>query len=62
MSKEELIKVINELFEDLDIGRLQKFEYKGKDKNNKNNKNKYKIRYTPNFMSNCYFDEILVEK
>lgn len=53
------MKTINELFEDLDIGRLQKFEYKGKDKNNKN---KFKIRYTPNFMTNCYVDETIVEK
>lgn len=59
MNREELIEAINELFEGFDIGRLQKFEYKGKDKNNKN---KFKIRYTPNFMSNCYVDETIVEK
>ena len=59
MSEEELIKVIKELFEDFDIGKLHKFEYKGKDKKGKN---KYKIRYTPMFMANCYVDETIVEK
>lgn len=59
MNKDELIKAINELFEDFDIGKIQKIEYKGK---NKNNKNKFKIRYTPNFMSNCYVDETIIEK
>lgn len=46
------------LFKEFDIGRLHKFEYKGKDKNGKN---KYKIRYTPMFMVNCYVDETIVE-
>ena len=59
MLEEELIKVIKELFEDFDIGRLYKFEYKGKDKKGKN---KYKIRYTPMYMTNCYLDETIVEK
>lgn len=45
--------------QDKAIERLHKFEYKGK---NKNGKNKYKIRYTPMFMTNCFIDETIVEK
>jgi hypothetical protein len=59
MTEEEIINVIKDLFKEFDIGRLHKFEYKGK---NKNGKNKYKIRYTPMFMTNCYIDETIVEK
>lgn len=59
MDRENIIKVIGELFEDFDIGKIYKFEYKGK---NKEGKNKYKIRYTPMFMTNCFVDETIVEK
>lgn len=59
MSEEEFVDVIKDLFKDFDIEKLYKFEYKGK---NKNGKNRYKIRYTPMFMTNCYVDETLVEK
>lgn len=59
MDKENLIKVIEELFEDFDIGKLYKLEYKGK---NKEGKDKYKIRYTPMFMANCFVDEIITRK
>lgn len=59
MEKEELIKAINDIFEDFDIQTLHKFEYKGKDKNGKR---KYKIRYTPMFMFNVFVDETIVEK
>lgn len=59
MNEDELIKVLKEIFEDFDIGKLYKFEYKGK---NKEGKNKYKIRYTPMFMTNCLVDETIIEK
>lgn len=59
MTEEEIINVIKDLFKEFDIGRLHKFEYKGK---NKNGKNKYKIRYTPMLMTNCFIDETIVEK
>lgn len=59
MDRENIIKVIGELFENFDIGKIYKFEYKGK---NKEGKNKYKIRYTPMFMTNCFVDETIVEK
>ena len=59
MDKDDLIKVIEEIFEDFDIGKLYKFEYKGK---NKQEKNKYKIRYIPMFMTNCFVDETIIEK
>ena len=59
MDKEELIKILKEIYEDFDIGKLYKFEYKGK---TKEGKNKYKIRYTPMFMTNCCVDETIIEK
>lgn len=59
MNEDELIKVLKEIFEDFDIKKLYKFEYKGK---NKEGKNKYKIRYTPMFMTNCFVDETIIEK
>ena len=59
MREDELIDVIKDLFKDFNIGKLHKFEYKGR---NKNGKNKYKIRYTPMFMVNCYVDETIIEK
>lgn len=59
MDKENLIKVLEEIFEDFDIGKLYKFEYKGQ---NKKGKNKYKIRYTPKNMYNILVDETITEK
>lgn len=59
MDRENIIKVIGELFEDFDIGKIYKFEYKGK---NKEGKNKYKIRYTPKNMYNILVDETITEK
>ena len=59
MDRENIIKVIGELFEDFDIGKIYKFEYKGK---NKESKNKYKIRYTPQNMYNILVDETITEK
>lgn len=42
MEKEELIKLIETLYECFDIEKLYKFEYRGKDVKGKN---KYKISY-----------------
>lgn len=59
MNENELIKVFKEMFEDLYVGKLYKFEYRGK---NKEGKNKYKIRYTPKNMDNILIDETITEK
>lgn len=59
MSEEEFVDVIKDLFKDFDIGKLYKFEYRGK---NKEGKNKYKIRYTPKNMDNILIDETITEK
>ena len=59
MDKQNLIKILEEIFEDFEIGKLYKFEYKGK---NKQGKNKYKIRYTPKNMYNILVDETITEK
>ena len=59
MNENELIKVFKEIFEDFYVGKLYKFEYRGK---NKEGKNKYKIRYTPKNMDNILIDETITEK
>lgn len=59
MDKQNLIKILEEIFEDFEIGKLYKFEYKGK---NKQGKNKYKIRYTPKNMYNILVDETITER
>lgn len=59
MNKEDLIEIINAIYEDFDIQTLHKFEYCGKDKNDKR---KYKIKYTPMFMTGVFVDETIVEK
>lgn len=59
MDEINLSKVLKEIFEDFDVGKLYKFEYKGQ---NKKGKNKYKIRYTPKNMYNILVDETIIEK
>ena len=54
MSEEEFIKLIKELFEDIDINRLYKIELM--------KSGKIKIKYTPMFMPGVYAEDVLKRK
>lgn len=54
MEEKEFIKLIKELFEDIDINRLYKIELM--------KSGKIKIKYTPMFMSGVYAEDVLERK
>lgn len=58
MEKEELIKLIETLYECFDIEKLHKFEYRGKDVKGKN---KYKISYVEKGYDFILITESIIE-
>lgn len=54
MSEEEFIKLIKELFENIDINQLYKVELL--------KSGKIKIKYTPTFMSGVIAEDTLIRK